>query len=64
MEDRGLQFADGVYEVWSVFDGRLADSEGHFTRLSRSLRELSIAEPMPRTALERVLGEGGAAKRA
>ena len=57
VEDRGLQFADGVYEVWSVFDGRLADSEGHFTRLSRSLRELSIAEPMPRTALERVLGE-------
>jgi len=25
IEDRGFQFADGVYEVWSVFDGRLAD---------------------------------------
>ena len=28
MEDRGFQFADGVYEVWSVFDGRLADFDG------------------------------------
>ena len=57
VEDRGFQFADGVYEVWSVFDGRLADSEGHFTRLSRSLAGLRIAEPMPRAALERVLAE-------
>lgn len=57
VEDRGYQFADGVYEVWSVFDGRLADSEGHFARLARSLGELSIAEPMPRTALQQVLDE-------
>ena len=57
VEDRGLQFADGVYEVWSVFSGRLADAEGHFTRLSRSLAELSIAEPASRAALERVLAE-------
>ena len=33
IEDRGYQFADGVYEVWAVFDGRLADSPGHFERL-------------------------------
>ena len=57
IEDRGFQFADGVYEVWSVFDGRLGDSDGHFERLSRSLSELSIAEPMSRAALERVLRE-------
>ena len=57
VEDRGYQFADGVYEVWSVFGGRLADSEGHFTRLARSLSELSIAQPMPRAALEAVLRE-------
>ena len=57
VEDRGLQFADGVYEVWSVFGGRLADTEGHLTRLARSLRELSIAAPMPGEALQRVLGE-------
>ena len=33
IEDRGYQFADAVYEVWALFDGKLADAEGHFARL-------------------------------
>lgn len=57
VEDRGFQFADAVYEVWAVFDGRLADSEGHFARLERSLGELSIPQPMSRAALVQVLRE-------
>jgi len=57
IEDRGYQFADGVYEVWAVFGGKLADTEGHFARLERSLGELRIATPMPRAALEMVLRE-------
>ena len=57
IEDRGYQFADGVYEVWAVFGGRLADAEGHFTRLYRSLGELQIDPPMSRAALQRVLSE-------
>lgn len=57
IEDRGYQFADAVYEVWSVFDGRLADLDGHLNRLERSLSELHIAMPMPRTALLVVLNE-------
>ena len=57
VEDRGFQFADGVYEVWAVFGGRLADSEGHFARLERSLGELRIPAPMSRAALARVLAE-------
>lgn len=57
VEDRGFQFADGVYEVWSVFDGRLADFEGHMTRLVRSLTELRIPIPMTRPALTQVLKE-------
>jgi D-alanine transaminase len=57
IEDRGYQFADAVYEVWSLFDGRLADAEGHFARLERSLGELSIAMPMSRAALTLVLRE-------
>ena len=57
IEDRGYQFADAVYEVWSVFDGKLADPEGHFTRLARSLSELKIAMPMTRAALTIVLRE-------
>ncbi len=57
IEDRGFQFADGVYEVWGVFDGRLADFDGHMTRLHRSLNELQIAIPMSAAALKRVLDE-------
>jgi D-alanine transaminase len=57
VEDRGFQFADGVYEVWSVFDGRMADFDGHMTRLHRSLNELRIAIPMSRAALTGVLKE-------
>ena len=50
IEDRGFQFADGVYEVWSVMDGRLAETEGHLARLERSLDELRIARPLGRSA--------------
>jgi D-alanine transaminase len=57
VEDRGFQFADGVYEVWSVADGRLADFDGHMNRLFRSLGELRIDPPMSREALTRVLRE-------
>jgi D-alanine transaminase len=57
IEDRGYQFADGVYEVWAVFGGRLADTEGHLARLERSLGELRIPRPMSRGALMRVLKE-------
>lgn len=57
IEDRGFQFADGVYEVWAVFDGRLADFDGHMTRLHRSLNELRIDIPMSVAALTQVLRE-------
>ena len=57
IEDRGYQFADAVYEVWSVFDGRLGDFDGHITRLHRSLNELKIPIPMSAASLKRVLDE-------
>jgi D-alanine transaminase len=57
IEDRGYQLADGVYEVWAVFGGKLADAEGHFARLWRSLDELRIAHPMSEAALTLVLRE-------
>lgn len=57
IEDRGYQFADGVYEVWAVFDGRLSDYDGHMARLERSLDELRIDHPMTRAALTAVLRE-------
>ena len=57
IEDRGFQFADAVYEVWSVFEGRLGDYAGHMRRLERSLGELKISPPMSEAALSRVLRE-------
>jgi len=57
VEDRGYQFADGVYEVCEVKAGRLVDEERHMARLDRSLRELGIARPMSAAALSVVLHE-------
>lgn len=57
IEDRGFQFADGVYEYFSVFDGRLADAKGHFERLWRSLSELRIPAPMSEAVLRIVMAE-------
>jgi D-alanine transaminase len=44
--DRGFLFADGVYEVTSVLDGKLLDFAGHATRLQRSLDELEMKSPV------------------
>ena len=57
VEDRGYQFADGVYEVCEVFGGKLVDERRHMDRLERSLAELRIAMPMARKALAAVLRE-------
>lgn len=57
VEDRGYQFADGVYEVCEVRGGKLVDAPRHLARLQRSLAELRIAQPMPLAALELVLHE-------
>ena len=57
IEDRGFQFADGVYEVCGVLDGRLLDERPHLDRLERSLGELRIAMPMGRRALRLVMRE-------
>lgn len=57
VEDRGFQFADGVYEVCEVRGGRLIDERRHIARLDRSLAELRIARPMSPAALSVVLHE-------
>src|SRR3954469_758033 len=46
VEDRGYQFADGVYEVVTIIGGKLVDEQGHLDRLTRSLNELRIAWPV------------------
>jgi D-alanine transaminase len=57
VEDRGYQFADGVYEVCEIRGGRLIDERRHMQRLARSLAELSIAWPLAPSALAVVLRE-------
>jgi D-alanine transaminase len=57
IEDRGYQFADGVYEVCEVANGRLVDERRHMERLLRSLGELRIRLPMTLPALSVVLHE-------
>jgi D-alanine transaminase len=57
IEDRGYQFADGVYEVCEVRGGLLVDMPRHLTRLQRSLSELRITLPMPLAALSVVMHE-------
>ncbi|UYO47030.1 D-amino-acid transaminase [Rhodopseudomonas palustris] len=57
IEDRGYQFADGVYEVCEVRGGKLVDMPRHLARLQRSLGELRIKEPMPLAALSVVMHE-------
>jgi D-alanine transaminase len=57
IEDRGYQFADGVYEVCEIWNGRIVDETRHLDRLERSLREISMRLPMARAALKVVIRE-------
>jgi D-alanine transaminase len=57
IEDRGYQFADGVYEVCEIRHGYIVDITRHLDRLNRSLGELRIAWPMSRQAMIHVIRE-------
>ncbi|MCA0277611.1 MAG: D-amino-acid transaminase [Proteobacteria bacterium] len=57
IEDRGYQFADGVYEVCEVARGFIVDSVGHLNRLDRSLSELRIGWPVNRAVLVHIMRE-------
>ncbi|SFB63755.1 D-alanine transaminase [Rhizobium sp. NFR07] len=45
--DRGFLFADAIYEVTGVIDGKLLEYEGHAARLKRSIAELGMHLPIP-----------------
>jgi D-alanine transaminase len=49
--DRGFLFADGIYEVSAVLDGKLVDNDSHLARLERSVGEIQL--PLPET-IERI----------
>jgi D-alanine transaminase len=57
IEDRGYQFADGVYEVFAVHDGNLVGEQGHLDRLKHSLVSLQIDWPMAKRSFMVVVKE-------
>jgi D-alanine transaminase len=57
VEDRGFQFADGVYEVCAVRAGQLIDEAPHLARLERSLGELKLRAPVGMRQLAHILRE-------
>lgn len=50
--DRGFLFADGIYEVTAVVEGRLVDSASHLARLERSAAAIGLTLPLPSTEIE------------
>ncbi len=52
--DRGFLFADAIYEVTAVVDGKLIDYPGHAARLRRSLDALDMHLPLDDTYLLRL----------
>jgi len=57
IEDRGYQFADGIYEVIAVRAGHLIDEVPHLDRLDRSLGEMRMSAPMGRAPLRHAMRE-------
>src|SRR3954454_1773687 len=55
--DRGFLFADGIYEVAAVLDGKLIDSASHLARLQRSVGEISLALPESIARIEEIQKE-------
>src|SRR5882724_12094834 len=55
--DRGFLFADGIYEVAAVLDGKLIDSASHLARLERSVGEISLALPETIARIEEIQKE-------
>lgn len=57
IEDRGYQFADGIYEYCAFYNGIVLDADLHLKRMARSLKELQIDAPMVTAALQQVIHE-------
>ena len=58
VEDRGFQFADGVYEVLATYGGRPFAQESHFRRLEHSLRALRIGLDIRAYGLAQIVRQG------
>ena len=50
IEDRGYQFADGVYEVFGILDNKIVDYKGHLNRLYNSLNKIKLKSPIHKSS--------------
>ncbi|MFQ5344748.1 MAG: aminotransferase class IV [Mariprofundus sp.] len=57
IEDRGFQFADGVYEVIACFGGNFLDLDAHLDRLKRSCEGIAIKPPCSLPTLKKLITE-------
>jgi D-alanine transaminase len=55
--DRGFLFADGIYEVSAVLDGKLIDNASHLARLKRSVGEIALELPESLERIEQIQKE-------
>lgn len=53
IEDRGCQFADGVYEVIRIYNNKAFTLEQHLARLERSAEGVKLSAPLRREELAR-----------
>jgi D-alanine transaminase len=58
VEDRGFQFADGVYEAIRTYGGKPFALDEHLTRLNRSLEGIKLTPPMSAAEWARIVHEG------
>ena len=45
IKDRGLLFADGIYEVSGIINGQIIDNESHMERWKRSMTSINLHMP-------------------
>ncbi|HKJ83730.1 MAG TPA: D-amino acid aminotransferase [Mariprofundaceae bacterium] len=57
IEDRGFQFADGVYEVVACYDGRFFELNAHLQRLQRSCESIQLPLPFSLERMESIVRE-------
>ncbi len=58
VQDRGFQFADGVYEAVRTYDGKPFALDAHFTRLFRSLEAIELKVSLTSEQLKSIIEEG------
>jgi D-alanine transaminase len=58
VEDRGFQFADGVYEVVRTYGGKPFATDEHLARLARSLDAIEMKNPLSVEKGKSIIEEG------